>query len=238
MERASAADGRDGRQSACDDQDGPVQPEPLTRSEAVYRKIRHDMLSGVLMPGQRLALSTLREHYDVSFGVVREALFRLVGERLVRATPQHGFRVNALSTAELEDMIGVYRTLEVMALERAFTLGDVAWEAKVLAAGHTLARTPMHDPAEPVVVSRAFANARAAFRAALLAACDSPCLLNLCQSLYDALTAQRRSCTGTAAWRAEVAIRYQAVTKAALARDVDLAVRLLAQCDAYDGRPR
>ncbi|WP_178130569.1 GntR family transcriptional regulator [Reyranella sp. CPCC 100927] len=202
--------------------------KPETLSEAVYRQIRRDILSGLLAPGQRLALSALRERHAASFGVVREALSRLAGERLVQATPQLGFRVHAPSPAGLRDMIAIYRRIERMAVRRAFACGDVAWEARVLAAGHTLVRTSAQAPADP---EQAFADMQAAYHTALLGACDSPCLLELWRSLYDALAAHRRAGIRTAVQRAEIGDRYQAVTHAVLDRDIASAMERLAQCD-------
>ncbi len=202
-------------------------------SEAVYRQIRRDILSGLLAPGQRLALSALRERHAASFSVVREALSRLVGERLVRATPQLGFHVHAPSPAGLRDMIAVYRRIELMAVQRAFANGDVAWESRVLAAGHTLVRTSAQASADPEQSRNTFTDMLAAYHTALLSACDSPCLLELWHSLYDALAVHRRTGIRTAGQREEIAARYQAVTHAVLARDIALAMARLAQCDPF-----
>ena len=207
--------------------------KPETLSEAVYRQIRHDILSGLLAPGQRLALSALRERHAASFSVVREALSRLVGERLVQATPQLGFRVRAPSPAGLRDMIAVYRRIERIAVRRAFACGDVAWEAQMLAASHTLVRTSAQEPADPEQSREAFADMQAAYHTALLGACDSPCLLELWRSLYDALAAHRLTGIRTAGQRAETAARYQTVTHAVLARDIALVIERLAQCDPF-----
>lgn len=54
-----------------------------TRANDVLHRMRDDIVSCVLRPGQKLKFETLREIYGVSFSTLREALSRLASEQLV-----------------------------------------------------------------------------------------------------------------------------------------------------------
>src|SRR5438270_109111 len=118
-----------------------------TRTEAVYDELRRELLdlSGQFEPGQRLKLLPLAERFDASQSVIREALTRLAEQGLVVATPQHGFSVRELSVPDLADLTRVRVQVESLALRQAIQSGDVAWEAAVVAAHHTLDRTPVDN---------------------------------------------------------------------------------------------
>ena len=53
--------------------------------ETVYGQLQQDILFGVYEPGSKLKLSDLRRRYEASANTIREALARLVAERLVVA---------------------------------------------------------------------------------------------------------------------------------------------------------
>jgi len=54
-----------------------------TIATSVYDQIRRDIITGVLAPGYKLGSTGLRERYKVGISPVREALNRLVAEKLV-----------------------------------------------------------------------------------------------------------------------------------------------------------
>lgn len=66
--------------------------------------------------GERLVETRLAEELAMSRAPVREALQRLVKERLVEETPHHGTFVTALSAANITDLYNVRLGLEVTAL--------------------------------------------------------------------------------------------------------------------------
>src|SRR6478736_2795241 len=92
----------------------------LTSSvELVYRRTRHDIVSGELAPGVPLRLQELAARNGVSMIPVREALRLLEAEGFVDIHRNKGARVAPFSK---EDMLDVYRTrlvLESEALRQA-----------------------------------------------------------------------------------------------------------------------
>lgn len=200
-----------------------------TLAEEVHQRIRGDILAGRLLPGRRLKLALLCQAHGVSLSIVREALTRLAAEKLVRAQPQQGFTVTALSAAELQDLTFVRIAVESVALRRALERGGVAWESRLLAAHHTLANTPVQSPDDSKRLSEAYAQAHAEFHQALTSACDSPRLCELQRSLYDTSELYRRLSYLLNRRRRNKAAEHRALMDAALARDADKAVALLTE---------
>jgi DNA-binding GntR family transcriptional regulator len=205
-----------------------------TLSEQVYAEVRADILAGRLRPGERLRLAALTERHGVSLSVVREALTRLAGSGLgagglVRAEPQLGFSVAALSVDEIEDLTAVRCDIEALALRRAVERGDIAWEARLVAAHHVLTNTPPLVADDPHRLSEEWAAAHADFHAALVDGCGSPLLRQLRRSLYDAAELYRRWSVPFDQGRRDVAAEHHALCEATLARDAERAVGLLTE---------
>ena len=54
-----------------------------TLIERAYAQLRDDIIEGRLVPGEKLRVEHLKEHYRVSAGTLREAITRLVSDALV-----------------------------------------------------------------------------------------------------------------------------------------------------------
>jgi DNA-binding GntR family transcriptional regulator len=197
--------------------------------EEVYLALRSEILLGRRLPSSRLPLNEIAEQHGVSLSVVREAVTRLASEDLVEATPQRGFRVRSISIDHLHDLTWVRVQIETLALRQAIAKGDITWEANLVAAHHRLAVTPTYF--EDGTGNTDWMAAHGAFHAALAAAAGSPILERLRRQLYDASELYRY-------WvgnlphhptRPHVGDEHKAIFDAALARDADLAVDLMAQ---------
>lgn len=82
-------------------------------------RIRQEILSGRIHPGQRIRLRTLEELFDVSHIPIREALRSLEAEGLVQNIPQRGAIATPLSVEELAEVYDLRRLLEPAVAERA-----------------------------------------------------------------------------------------------------------------------
>ena len=197
--------------------------------EDVHGALRSDILFGRRLPSSRLPLNEIAEAHGVSLSVVREAVTRLASEDLVEATPQRGFRVRAISLADLHDLTWVRIEIEGLALRRAIAKGDVTWEANLVAAHHRLAVTPTFlDDGTP---NTEWLAAHAGFHAALTAAAGSPILERVRRQLYDAAELYRMwsSSLPHHPSRSHVDQEHKSICDAALSRDADLAIDLLTQ---------
>ena len=86
-----------------------------------------------LHPGTKLAEQKLADHFRVSRTLVRQALFQLSQNRLVRLEPARGAFVAAPSVAEARQVFVVRRMLEA-AMTRAFVQQVTPAQIKALRA--------------------------------------------------------------------------------------------------------
>lgn len=191
----------------------------LTRG--AYDRLRSDMLSCRIAPGQRLNIVELAADLEVSPGAVREALSRLTSEGLVVAEPQRGFQATPVSLADLRDLSAVRIEIERMCLVRSIANGRLPWESGLVAAHHALSRTPQRESGEEKGIGDTWSSAHREFHDALVAACDSPTLLELRATLYARSERYRRLSAVLGKHHRTIDDEHRALLDAALARDVD-----------------
>lgn len=196
-------------------------------TQGAYEQLRADLLACRILPGSRLKIQELCTRLSVSLGAIREALSRLTSEGLVLAEPQRGFRAAPISQEDLQDLTRVRIEIEGLCLRRAIEVGDVDWEARLVAAFHRLSRMPERAAADPARTSDEWAEAHAGFHMALADGCDSPWLLKLRSQLYDQSERYRRLSVPLTTEKRNIGEEHQGIVDAALARDADKAVALL-----------
>src|SRR6516165_8552864 len=111
-----------------------------TVTEAIYTRLRTDILLGEWQPDDRLKLDRLRQRYAASVNTLRETLARLVSEGLVANEGQRGFTVVPASLADLRDITEMRRMLECRATELSCARADLDWESRLVAAYHKLSK--------------------------------------------------------------------------------------------------
>jgi len=171
-------------------QSGPVlrlvQTEaPKTRTDATLRRLRRDIIACRLKPGAKLRADELCRAYGVGTSPLREALFQLVSEGLVRSDGQRGFRVAGISLEDLRDITARRMQLECEALRTSIEKGDVEWEAGLLAGLHRLERTEGADEASDGELADRWEEVHRSFHFSLYAACGSPWLLRFCEIMIE-----------------------------------------------------
>jgi DNA-binding GntR family transcriptional regulator len=200
---------------------------PTTLASAVYERLRRDILVGRLAPGDKLRIDALRAAYDVGASPLREALNRLSAEGLVVQEDQRGFRVPPVSLEDLKELTRTRCWLNEVALRESIARGDTAWEERVVLTHHHLARTPVYA-GETVKLDSEWERRHRAFHAALIAACGSRWITAYCESLFDQADRYRYLSVYAHEHRDFVG-EHRAIMEAALARDTELAIRLLVQ---------
>tara|TARA_R110000772_G_scaffold268731_1_gene398350 strand:+ start:57481 stop:58182 length:702 start_codon:yes stop_codon:yes gene_type:complete len=156
----------------------------VSRTQIAYEQLRSELLACRFEPGQRLGITELCQHMDVSQGAVREALSRLTSEGLVESLAQRGFRVPAVSAADLWHLTTARAEIDCLCLRRSLKVGDLDWESRIVAAFHRLENTPEFDERTPQRFSTAFANAHEQFQEVLISGCDNPWLSNMHNILH------------------------------------------------------
>lgn len=200
--------------------------ESETLSTQIRDSLRTDILAGRWAPGDKLQLVALTKHYQTSSTVIREALTRLVGDRLVVLKPNRGFFVPTLSLAEIKDINELRCVSEEFGIGLAVQRGDLAWESELIAAHHTLERTPYRN--ENAELTDAWNHAHQAFHAKLLQACGVPVLIDLASTLSDLSQLYGRwAGHATRVTGRDVAQEHRDILTAALDRNAELASRLI-----------
>ena len=115
-----------------------------------------------------------------------------------------------------------------MAVRQAIAKGDLTWESGIVAAYHRLVNTPLCEPGDDVLLSDAWSIAHAEFNSALAAGCGSPRLLNLRTMFSEQAERYRRYSLPLSSEARNVAQEHKRLMEAVLARDADLAARLIA----------
>lgn len=90
--------------------------------EVTTRRLRSEILSGELAPGQRLVEEQIRQRFAISRAPLREALRTLANQGLVEHLPRRGTRVTELPAEEVDQLFELRALLERHAVETAFPL--------------------------------------------------------------------------------------------------------------------
>ena len=200
-------------------------PAPaITRTSAIYERLRRDIIQGTLLPGEKLRIEVLRAKYDVGGTPLREAMNRLSVEGLVAQSEQRGFRVTPVSADDLLELTRTRCWINEVALRESIARGSRDWEEQVLLALHRLSRVP-------VVVDNSRMNPdwselHRVFHAALLAGCGSRWLMDFNDLLFDCAERYRNLLAVIGAVR-DVHSEHRAIAEAAIERKTALAIGLL-----------
>ena len=99
-----------------------MSPEPVA-TERTYQSLKRDIVTGVHRPGVLLNLQRLADEFGTSVSPVRDALHRLVGDRLLELHPGGGFRCPIPTVEQLHDLYQWHDLLIRQALRSPLT-GD------------------------------------------------------------------------------------------------------------------
>jgi GntR family transcriptional regulator, carbon starvation induced regulator len=198
--------------------------DPRTQSEALFRRLKADIVQGTLSPGSKLKVDELRERYGAGATPLREALSRLTPLGLVTAIGQRGFRVAEISVEDVLDLTKVRIWVESVALRGSIAKGGDAWRNRVREALSELLRGPAMSKGEDGAIEE---GAHREFHAALVGACNSPHLLEYRDRLFDLSERYRWLSVEYASAPRDPAAEHEAIAAATLRGDVDTATTLL-----------
>lgn len=201
-------------------------PAP-TAIDMVYNALRSDILNATLEPGSRLRIEALRQRFDVGSSTIREALSRLLVDKLVLSREQRGFLVAPMSLTDFRELTTMRIVLEVQAVREAVAAGDEAWENRLLAAAHQLQKTEerLTEGKSQPDVAVAWEERNREFHDALVASCTNDWLLRFRATVFAHGFRYRRISMPQRDVPRDVRDEHQALFEAALARDADRAAR-------------
>ncbi len=93
--------------------------ESVSLVEQAYLRLRQEILTCILPPGQVVSERELAGRYDMSKTPVREALTQVCHDGLVQRLPGRGYMVAPVTIKDVRDLFDLRLVLEVAAAERA-----------------------------------------------------------------------------------------------------------------------
>jgi DNA-binding GntR family transcriptional regulator len=100
---------------------GTLRPQSLV--ELATDRLRSEILSGALVPGERLVEEQLTQRFQISRAPLREALRLLMEQGLVEHLPRRGARVQTYSERDFDELFAVRNALERFALTQTGAQG-------------------------------------------------------------------------------------------------------------------
>jgi DNA-binding GntR family transcriptional regulator len=196
-------------------------------TEAVFQRMRADIIAGVLEPGAKLPIASLTSRYGVSLSAVRESLARLAADGFVIATAQRGFHVAPLSIDDLNDLTRTRVLVETEALTNAMSRADDAYAESVRVAINRLRLCGDSPDRSNTALTAIYNQAHHEFHSAIVSACDSPWLLRIREGLYDQAERYRSLSLPMAPVPRAITMEHEALADAVLACDSARAGELL-----------
>jgi GntR family carbon starvation induced transcriptional regulator len=193
----------------------------------VYARLRKDILTGTLKPGQKLRIEELKEQHGSGASPLREALSLLKSDFLVERVDQRGFYVAAVSRRNFDELLNTRCWLEAHALREAIKNGGRAWEEAIVLAAYHASHTPRSDAFDRLVENDVWETHHKSYHQALLAACGSQLLTRFCDQMYDLNIRYRRLAGPSQSEKRDINAEHAAIMEATLVRDADSAVGLL-----------
>jgi DNA-binding GntR family transcriptional regulator len=156
-----------------------------TKAELAYALVRERVLSGELEPGAVIQQGPLARELGISTTPLREALRRLMGDRLVELAAHRDARVTRLNAEEARDLLELRRSLDPLAAALAAerrTRSDLDLMRKTAAELEPLRGNP--------AVEELTAHRR--FHAAVYGASHNELLIQTLDGLWDKADRYRR----------------------------------------------
>jgi DNA-binding GntR family transcriptional regulator len=206
-----------------------VRQHDATLSTSVYDQLRHDILRGVLEPGQKLRINVLCNQYEAGGSPVREALSRLSAEGLVDRKEQRGFYVVQTSSQDLDELVRTRCWLEAIAFRESFANGGKAWRESLVLALHRLSVVPriIQDHDGSFSTNNEWEELHVAFHRALLACCGSKRLIRYCDDMRDHAYRSRQLSQEQAHNERDSHAEHTLIVNAVIANERERAVELL-----------
>ncbi len=200
---------------------------PATAQQHAVESLRAMIVSGQLVPGERVNQDQVAASVGTSVAPLREALRVLEQEGQVTYRPRRGYFVTELRAEDLREIYELRRVLEERAARHVLpTLDEDAFERIALAARDCYDAAAADD-----VIAELEANRR--FHFAILAAPDRPHTMRLIRTLWESTEAYRAMYYNSPAERRRSIEAHDRIMAAMRDGDAD---RLVAEMDAHRER--
>lgn len=205
----------------------PGQPAPATRTAEAYARLRQDILSNALSPGQRITIQFLQKRYGIGPTPLREALARLAADGFVIGEDNRGFRVPPMSLARLRDITDQRKLIEAQGLKLSIAHGGKTFDAALRGSYAKLAKLDEARGRGEADAYVAWENQHRLFHAALIAGCGSEWLIRFQGILFDQADRYRRLYSEGRQNNPEIQKDHARILEATLEKDAEMAALLL-----------
>tara|TARA_Y100000746_G_scaffold185458_1_gene164026 strand:- start:7 stop:549 length:543 start_codon:yes stop_codon:yes gene_type:complete len=162
---------------------------------------------------------------------LREALARLASESFVTAIGKSGFKVSPISKKDYQQLIDLRKYLELNALRASMKLGDVHWEAQIIAAYHRMSKLVKLPDDTDAAFNERKEEMHRKYHYSLLSACGSWWELKVLDNLTNHIERYRRvlgiNLASTDLAFNQVQEEHQRLMGAVLKKDFDAASLIL-----------
>jgi DNA-binding GntR family transcriptional regulator len=203
--------------------EGEAFTRPPTAQEAVLVRLRQEIGTGRLAPGEQVRQDALAERLGVSRVPLREALKILEGEGQVVYHPHRGYFVAQLSVDDLVEVYRIRALLEAEAIRVGAPRNTDADRAAI-----ERARLACEDASAADDLA-ALATANRSFHFAIYGTSGMPRLVRLIRLCWDATDVYRFVYYSDASHRRAVLLEHAAIAEAFVGGDVDRAIALLSE---------
>lgn len=149
-----------------------------TLNDRAYRAIKQALISGTYAPGQVLVIRQLAETFGISTTPTREALQRLVAERILELQKNRSIAIPLLSAATFKELVRIRCAVEGLAAEIAAKRIDASQldRLRELSAGMEASLLPSR--------SRRYLALNETFHFTIYESSGAPILLDMIRSLW------------------------------------------------------
>ncbi len=152
--------------------------EHLTLNDRAYSTLRQGLISGKFVPGEPLIIRKLAETYGISTTPIREALQRLVAERVLEVARNRSIIVPLLTVSAFEELTAVRVATEGVAAERAAQRITVHALSEVKGLLNSMTRAIAAGD------GRLYLTLNESFHFAIYSQANAPLLLNIVKDLW------------------------------------------------------
>jgi len=96
----------------------------MRNKNTIYKELKKEIMSGKLLPGSNLVEREISNEYSISRTPVREVLWRLASDGLLKQEPSGGYIVKKISLEEIFNIFQSREAIEGMAARLACQKGD------------------------------------------------------------------------------------------------------------------
>ncbi len=197
----------------------PVTVDTTPLGDQVEQALKAEIISGRLIPGQRISHEELAAKWNVSYTPVRDAIRHLESQGFVKVLPRRGVFVTELDTATFQDVFEVRIALEVLAAKSATLLAPTAELERVLRSYQEAETIHQQTNDSSLLVTRDYM-----VHDLLMRYCSNAKVIEIMQGLRDLVDwAQATIVSRNPAVYATTVREHMRIVEAMLARDVQRA---------------